>query len=244
MIVSLTIVRYPKAFIPFALIAMAILRLPLYFQQKCSFWKLMGSGKNGTFDFHPDWQQWALLAVWEDEESFHHFNQNSFISKWWNWFTAEQWTVLLEPLQSHGKWDQKEPFGKPNKTDYIGPVAVLTRATINLNRLKTFWQNAAKVAGIMTSAEGYITSFGIGEDPFSHQATVSFWKDLEDVKNFAYRLPEHVAVIQKTRSENWYSEELFARFIPLKAWGTLHGKNPLHGFISHASTKNNASFTG
>ena len=92
---------------------MAVLRLPMFFQHNCSFWKLMGSGKNGTFDFHPDWQQWALLAVWEDEESFDYFNQNSFVSKWWRLFTNEQWTVLLEPLQSHGKWNKQEPFGQP-----------------------------------------------------------------------------------------------------------------------------------
>jgi len=242
MIVSLTIVRYRKAFIPFALMAMAIHRLPMFFQQKCSFWKLMGSGKNVTFDFHPDWQQWTLLAVWEDEESFNHFNQNSFIAKWWKQFTQEKWTVLLKPLQSHGLWDKKEPFGKPDTRDYQGPIAVLTRATINLNRLKHFWQNAAKIAAIMNAAPGYITSFGIGEDPFSHQATVSFWKDLEDVKNFAYRSAEHIEVIKKTRSENWYSEELFARFIPLKTSGTIRGKNPLKGFIPDSTSEKNTSF--
>lgn len=82
----------------------------------------------------------------------------------------------------------------------------------------------------MTSAPGYITSFGVGEDPFMHQATISFWQDMEAVKGFAYRSPEHVEVIKKTRSENWYSEELFARFIPIKSRGTLRGKNPLEGF--------------
>jgi len=244
MIVSLTIVRYRKAFIPFALIGMAILRLPMFFQQKCSFYKLMGSGKNGTFDLHPDWQQWALLAVWEDEKSFDLFDKKSFTAKWWQKFTQEKWTVLLEPLQSHGKWDKKEPFGNPEKNNYQGTIAVLTRATLNLNRLKHFWQNAAKIAAIMTSAPGYITSFGIGEDPFLHQATISFWKDLEDVKNFAYRSPEHVEVIKRTRSENWYSEELFARFIPLKSWGTVRGKNPLEGFVRNFAREKNASFTG
>lgn len=232
MIVSLTIVRYQKALIPFALLAMAILRLPLYFQQKCSFFKLMGTGKNGTFDLHPDWQQWALLAVWDDEESFDHFNQKSFAAQWWKIFAAEKWTVLLEPLQSHGQWSGKEPFCNPQKTDYQGTVAVLTRATLNINRLKHFWQNAAKIAGIMTSAPGYITSFGVGEDPFLHQATISFWQDLEAVKGFAYRSPEHVEVIKKTRSENWYSEELFARFKPLKSEGTVRGENPLENIIS------------
>lgn len=244
MIVSLTVVRYRKAFVPIALLAMGILRLPMFFQQKCTFWRLMGSGKNGTFDLNPDWQQWALFAVWEDEKSFQQFDQSSFITKWWRIFTQEKWTVLLEPLQSHGLWDKKEPFGNPKISDYKGTIAVLTRATLNVNRLKTFWQNAANIAGIMTSAPGYITSFGIGEDPFLHQATFSFWKDLEDVKSFAYRLPEHVEVIKKTRSENWYSEELFARFKPVKCWGTLRGKNPLAGFVADASAKNDASFTG
>jgi len=243
MIVSLTIVRYRKAFIPFALMGMAILRLPMFFQQKCSFYKLMGSGKNGTFDLHPDWQQWALLAVWEDEKSFDLFDKKSFPAKWWQKFTQEKWTVLLGPLQSHGKWDKKEPFGNPKKNNYQGTIAVLTRATLNLNRLKHFWQNAAKIAAIMTSAPGYITSFGIGEDPFLHQATISFWKDLEDVKNFAYRSPEHVEVIKRTRSENWYSEELFARFIPLKSWGTVRGKNPLVSFVKASSPADHTSFT-
>ena len=130
--------------------------------------------------------------------------------------TAEKWTVLLQPIQAHGKWDKQEPFGQPNLTNYEGPVAVLTRATINLNRLKNFWQNAEKIAAIMTAAPGYITSMGVGEDPFRHQATISFWEDLE----------------------------LFARFVPLKAWGTLRGKNSLQGFVDDPSTKTNASFTG
>ena len=39
-------------------------------------------------------------------------------------------------------------------------------------------------------------------------------------------------LIRKTRAEGWYSEELFARFKPLAAWGTLHGKDPLNGILS------------
>src|SRR5476651_1584823 len=99
MIVSLTIVRYRKAFVPFALLAMAVHRLPLMFQQGCSFWKLLGCGHNGTFDLQPDWQQWGLLAVWDDRESFGEFYRSSFISRWWKALGHESWTVLLEPLQ-------------------------------------------------------------------------------------------------------------------------------------------------
>ncbi len=80
MIVSLTMVRYRKLFIPFALLAMAIHRLPMHLQKGCTFWQLLGSGKNGTFDLSPDWQQWGLLAVWEDRPAFEKFHNKSFIA--------------------------------------------------------------------------------------------------------------------------------------------------------------------
>ncbi|WP_242691571.1 DUF3291 domain-containing protein [Desertivirga arenae] len=191
----------------------------------------MGSGKNGTFDLKPDFKQWALLAAWKDEQSFESFRKSSFISLWWRKFCTESYTILCSPISSHGNWDNQNPFANFENVQYQGPVAVLTRATIRLNRLKNFWQNVDRVASIMTRAKGYITSFGIGEAPFFRQATFSIWESLDDVKAFAYRSAEHREVIQKTRDENWYSEELFARFKPLATFGTLNGKDPLAGKI-------------
>lgn len=231
MIVSLTIIRYRKALIPFALLAMAVHRLPMLLQKGCSFWKLLGSGRNGTFDLHPDWQQWGLLAVWDDQAAFDKFNEGSFIVEWWKLLAYERWTVLCEPLQSHGKWDGKEPFGKSNVNSYIGPVVVLTRATIRWRKLKSFWSNVDGVAGIMADAQGYIASFGIGEAPVYRQATFSVWQSIEDVKAFAYTASEHAEVIRKTRDEDWYSEELFARFRPITSFGTIKGANPLAGIM-------------
>jgi len=232
MIVSLTIIRYRKLFIPFALLAMAIHRLPLLMQKGCSFYKLLGSGKNGTFDLEPDWQQWGLLACWDSRENFDAFYNRSFVSSWWKLLGTESWTMICQPLQSHGSWDGKEPFGKPDVSDINGPVAVLTRATIKLSRLKNFWANVDTVANIMTSAPGYISSFGIGEAPVYRQATFSVWESLEHVKAFAYKSPEHAEVIKKTRSEGWYSEELFARFKPIASFGTVNGKDPLNGLLN------------
>jgi heme-degrading monooxygenase HmoA len=231
MIVSLTIVRYRKALIPLALLAMALHRLPLMLNKGCTFYKLVGCGRNGSFDLTPDWQQWGLLAVWNNRDDFDSFYQQSFVSKWWKRLTTESWTMLAEPLQSHGKWDGQEPFGKNQVKDYGGPVAVLTRATIRTNRLKNFWSHVDQAAKMMASSKGYITSVGIGEAPVYRQATFSVWESLNDVKAFAYRSPEHAEVIKKTRDENWYSEELFARFRPVAAWGTLHGADPLKGKI-------------
>lgn len=187
----------------------------------------MGCGKNGTFDIHPDYQQWAFMAVWDNENDFKKFQEKSFVSKWWKVFSEEQWTMLCVPYESHGKWDSKEPFGKPSPDrNYAGPIAVLTRATIRLSKLKGFWKNVPLVASSMNHAQGFITSVGIGEMPFVRQATFSVWESLDDVKKFAYRQREHAEVIKKTHAEGWYSEELFARFVPLKTFGSIKGVNP------------------
>ena len=231
MIVSLTITRYRKVFVPFALLAMAVHRLPMMLQKGCSFWKLLGSGRNGTFDLQPDWQQWGLLAVWDRREDFERFAERSFIAKWWKLFGAETWTVLCQPMQSHGKWDGKEPFGKPNNVIGAGPVAVLTRASIKISRLKNFWSHVDEVANLMAGAPGYITSIGVGEAPVYRQATFSVWEDSQQMKDFAYGSKKHAEVIKKTRSEGWYSEELFARFQIIESNGTLYGKDPLKGLI-------------
>lgn len=234
MVVALTVIRYSKPTIPFAFLAMAIHRLPLTLNKNCKFWKLMGSGKNGTFDKHADLQQWALLTVWDSNEDFESFRLKSFISSWWKTFALETYTVLCEPLSSHGKWDGSEPFGPVQNTVYDGPVAVLTRATIRFNRLKNFWANVDRTAKLMLGSRGYITSFGIGEAPLYRQATFSVWESIEDVKAFAYESAEHREVIRKTREENWYSEELFARFKPIASFGTLKGSDPLqHIFKKH-----------
>jgi heme-degrading monooxygenase HmoA len=230
MIVSLAIVRYRKALVPFALLAMAVHRLPMWLQQGCTFWKLLGSGRNGTFDLQPDWQQWGLLAVWESSEDYERFKQKSFVSKWWKLLGNEQWTVLCQPMQSHGKWDGREPFGKPDLKMAGGPIAVLTRATIKMSRLKNFWSHVDEVAELMVKAPGYITSIGVGEAPVYRQATFSVWESMEHMKAFAYG-GKHAEVIKKTRSEGWYSEELFARFAIIESSGTINGKDPLGGIL-------------
>jgi hypothetical protein len=56
MITTLTIVRYPRYIGWAGFLSMAIFRLPLWFNNQIVFWKLMGCGKNGTFDKSPDWR--------------------------------------------------------------------------------------------------------------------------------------------------------------------------------------------
>ncbi len=236
MLVSLTIIRYPKAYIFFALVAMAVHRLPCWLNKNISFYKLMGSGKNGTFDINPDWQQWAIMAVHKAPIATGRTGElpkllyGTFISKWLRFFNCETYTMLLEPIEGHGYWDGKKVFGNlPKQSGYDGTIAILTRATIRLSKLKAFWQNVEGVATQMAAAPGLKGSFGIGEIPFVKQATFSIWDSKESMKAFAYKMHEHSEVIKKTRKENWYSEDMFVRFKLLTSSGTIHGLDPLEG---------------
>jgi hypothetical protein len=202
---------------------MAIFRLPLFFNRRITFWRLMGSGKNGTFDKIPDLHQWAILCVF-DASHFHPvsgLNHPEFLQKaygrfmagWMRFFAAGNHSYLLEPIEGHGLWNKKEVFGAlPKNTGYEGEIAVMTRATIRLNKLSRFWKHVPDAANEMAKAEGFLNSYGVGEWPWIKQATFSLWKTKADMRNFAYKQPYHKEVIRKTHEENWYSEEMFVRF--------------------------------
>jgi hypothetical protein len=227
MIVSLTIIRYRKLFIPFALFAMAVHRLPMMLQKGCTFWKLLGTGSSNRFAFDPNWKQWGLLAVWSERKDFDNFYTSSFVQKWWKILVAEQWTLLSIPLQSHGKWNGINPF-EVDKADknYDGPIVVITRAQIRLSKLKNFWKSVSGVSQQVDKATGHVTSIGIGES-FHLAATFSVWKNAESMKAFAYASGAHSEVIKLARQEDWLKEELFARFKPVASMGTINGKDPL-----------------
>lgn len=245
MICNITIVRYTNWLAWAGFLSMAIFRLPLMLNKQISFWKLMGTGKNGSFDKTPDLSQWAILVI--DQNQTHDYSQSwseplnivnennylqnkygKFIAAWWRFFNCEIWTIVLEPIEGHGLWDGKQPFGPvPMKSDYEGPIAILTRATIKLSKLKDFWSNVDKVANRMAGAPGFQTSFGIGEIPWIKQATFSIWSSKAAMKAFAYQMQEHATVIAKTRKEKWYSEDLFMRFRPIASFGKVKGLDPL-----------------
>lgn len=229
---SLTVVRYPPGKGYYGFLSMALFRFYLYKNKSLSFYKLLGCGKNGSFDVHPDWLQWGIITATEDDNLADISPKKlygNFIANWWKRHNCEVFTILLKPIEGHGVWDGKQCFGNlPKQTDYEGQIAVLTRATIRLSKLKAFWANVQKAAAPLATTPGFITSIGIGEVPWIKQATFSVWDSKTNMKNYAYRKQDHSDVIQKTRREAWYAEEMFVRFIVLKTSGTLHGKNPLN----------------
>lgn len=183
----------------------------------------MGCGRNGTFDTHPDWNQWAMLTVFnkattntEETALLKEVKLPLFIRHYLKLFRCNSTEYILLPIEGHGTWDKKNCFGTlPATSNYDGNIAILTRATIRTNKLIRFWSHVHNIAEEMKQAEGFICSVGIGELPFIKNGTFSIWENKTAVKNFAYTMKNHKEVVIKTRKENWYKEEMFVRFRPL-----------------------------
>jgi heme-degrading monooxygenase HmoA len=194
------------------------------------FFKLAGSGAANGFGLWPNLRRYGLLAVWDSDEAASAFFHEHALWQQYRARCVESWTVKLAPVKSHGLWDGINPFDYPAPQiagSDDAPVAVLTRAAIRWQKTWRFWQYVAPTSAALARAEGVRVAIGLGELPIVRQATFSVWESAQHMQQYAYRDASHRQVMQLTRQENWYGEELFARFRVLSSEGTLDGRNPL-----------------
>jgi heme-degrading monooxygenase HmoA len=176
-------------------------------------YKLMGSGKGNGFNPWPDWSTYAIIQIWDDEQSAVTYFTQSRLHQQYKTKAQNIYTIYLKNIIAKGVWNGKNPFTKSESLDPNNQkVAILTRATIKPSKLKTFWDYVPTSEKHLKGAKGLLYTKGIGEVPLFQMATFSIWDSIEDMQAFAYKGPEHRVAIQKTRDLDWYSEELFARF--------------------------------
>lgn len=200
---------------------------PLSKQKGLLHYKLMGSGKDG-FNPFADWSVYALLQVWEGEEAADTFFNTSTLFKKYTNQTDQRWTLYLRNLKAKGSWAGINPFVPSKNINTDNPyIAVITRATIKPKMLFTFWKHVPASQMALKDNKGIVYTKGIGEVPFFQMATFSLWRNKESLMDFAYKSRAHVEAISKTKSLDWYSEELFSRFEPYKSVGTWDGIQPL-----------------
>lgn len=182
------------------------------------FSKMLGTGRN-RFSVIPDFQQYTFLASWKSQQQADAFFSGPVFQAYAR-EASEHHTMHLQPIQSHGRWDGIEPFVVSEEIGkgYPGPVVVLTRAKIKWTKLLDFWRHVPRAHASLTNSEGVLLALGIGEVPLVEQATVSIWENVEAVKRYAYQKSGHREIVQLTRKRGWYSEELFARFVPIGEW--------------------------
>lgn len=221
-LVTLHVWRIPRRAVPLALARMAVDPRRLRATPGVRFGKLLGTG-TGT-GFGPtdvDLTRWAALVVWSDPAHAAGFDASP-VGRGWARIAHCATRLALRPLASRGRWAGVEPFGDPTgerlpagpagpRPHSGGPVLALTRARLRPSRAATFWRAVPPVAAALRDAPGLLARFGIGEAPLGFQGTVSVWRDAADLVRFAYRHPEHRAVVARTPGTRWYAEELFAR---------------------------------
>ncbi len=176
-------------------------------------YQLMGSGKGNGFNPWPDWSTYCVLQIWESEDAANQYFSNHELIKKYQQNSTQQTTYFLKNLIAKGTWYGKNPFAvSVNISTEPLPVAIITRATIKLSKVRTFWKYVPTSQKHIMQSPGLLFTKGIGEVPVFQMATFSVWENIEAMQGFAYKNKEHRVAIEKTRTIQWYKEELFARF--------------------------------
>jgi len=188
------------------------------------FAKLLGTGNGRSFTARDaDVHHWALLTCSPDRETALGLDTDPVLRRWAD-RSEEHLRLLLDPLSSRGTWSGREPFGRPPagaRPWWDGPVVAITRARLRLGHLRRFWAAVPPVSASLHTGDGPVLAVGIGEAPIGLQGTLSVWSDPRTLQAWAYRRPEHLAAVRATPVENWYAEELFARFRLVDVSGTF-----------------------
>ncbi|MFB9377683.1 monooxygenase [Kineococcus gynurae] len=220
--VSVHVWTVPTRAVGAALGRMALDRVRLTRTPGARFAKLLGTGDGRTFTVRDaDLRRWALLVAWSSTEAADAFAGSAVLRDWDR--SAEHRTVLrLAPLTSRGRWSGREPFGPSDPAAaraHTGPVASITRARLRMHRAPSFWRAVPPVSSDLNTVPGLRYATGIGEAPVGLQGTLSVWDSTQALTGFAHRRRPHLDVMNRTPEENWYVEELFARFAVLSAEG-------------------------
>ncbi len=225
-VVTLTLWGVPPLGVPLAVARMALDRRQLRRTPGLRFAKLLGTGDGRTFTVRDaDPLHWGLLAVWDGEQDAARFDASAPM-RGWGRLARERLHVTMRPVASRGRWAGRTPFGDPRPRRVDGPVAALTRARIRSGKARTFWRAVPPVSADLREVPGLRLAVGIGEAPVGLQGTFSLWESGSAIRDFAHRRAAHAAVVARTAAEDWYAEELFARFEVLSLEGTFDGRRP------------------
>ena len=213
-----------------AFIQMGFARLYISQIEGLTFYKLFGTGSDEgfTFKFNPLTNSgvYAILVVWTNETYARNGILESEILKNYRDWSTQNWTIFLKPISVRGSWSGKVPF-LAQSDNTAGNVVALTRATIKFTTLLKFWKKVPDVQKLIRTDKNVLFKIGLGEVPGRQQVTFSIWPSQSTMDSFARQNGAHAEAIKSVRRDNWFSEELYARFKIFDEIGTWTVKSPL-----------------
>lgn len=226
-LITFSVCRYPPGQRFWALRQMGLARRPLAHTPGLGFHRLLGSGGSPGFSLRPDLGRYALLAVWSSEQAADDFFAASRLLASWRAHASELWTVKLLPRRTRGSWSGHTPFtGPPLDLDPDLPSVVITRASLRLRALLSFWRRVPAINRGILQSPGLRLALGVGELPWLRPVTVSLWDDDAALERFAYHGSCHHHAARAAIDRRWFREDLFARFAAIASQGRVDGRDP------------------
>ena len=184
--------------------------------------KVMGSGDGGGFGLKPSSSRQALFCLFTDESSADAFLKSS-IAKAYELRSQEFCSAKLRAYSCRGTWSGQSIAITASLPDSSsGPIATLTRASIRPTKSLRFWRMQPASEDSLNAASGCLLATGVGEAPFFRQATFSLWENTAAMNAYA-RTGAHLAAIQAAHEGAFFSESMFARFVPCRLTGSWRG---------------------
>ena len=185
------------------------------------FSKVMGSGFDGGFGLRPSGSRQALFCLFTDEAAADAF-LSSPVANSYAMRSREFCTAKLRAYSCKGTWAGRA-IEVSAAAPESGPIATLTRASIKPLAARRFWrmQPASEVS--LAQASGCLLATGVGEAPLFRQAPFSLWSSVDAMNAYA-RTGAHLAAIQAAHAGHFFSESMFARFVPLGLAGSWRGQ--------------------
>lgn len=199
-------------------------RLQLARTPGLTFAKVMGSGHEGGFQLQPSASHQGLFCVFREESDADEFLHTSPVLARYRQHARELLAVKLKAYSARGAWSGANPLALDAAPPQPGEtIAALTRASIRPAVALRFWRRAPAAEESLRRARGCLLAMGIGEAPLLRQATFSIWENVAAMDAYA-RAGAHAEAIRAAAKERYFSESLFARFVPIEAVGVWKGQ--------------------
>jgi hypothetical protein len=187
------------------------------------FAKVLGSGYDGGFGLKPSSSRQGLFLVFHTALAAQDFLACSEALQAYRERTRELCIIQLRTFSCRGSWDGTA-LDVTRSAPTQGPIAALTRASIHVRKAAAFWQHAPPSQSAVEGVQGVQLAVGLGEAPFLRQATFTVWDSVAAMDAYARSGP-HLEAIKAAAQHQYFSESMFARFVPISIEGRWKERN-------------------